>query len=1260
MTHRLHRMLLINARTSGAHASGLITEVNPCDGAAVIGNNSVGKTTTLELFPLFFGHLPSQIGHTGGGRETLLRYVLPTPESAIVFEYQRGPSPEHDLRLAVLRRRDGEDSSEYRFFQGGFRRELFVSAPDGDEGQAFFLDDDASVEASARLGIAPSRKLSSAHYRHVILGMKANNKESVGLRQMSTHYSFGPVDRPLANLDKLVAAVVKSQVSFQDFIAVTVDMVQQELGAGNGIWGSSRDKVQIKEIKGHLTRWLAQRDACANALAKSGQVDKLRQLLTDQISTQALLGAIKGQVIDAVRVKREAAGSIHKEMLALQADRQAQIDQEQVVTRQLDDAHHDALERVARIKVELDAEQGIAADFQAKGAQAAEAALLKLPSIKVNIKQLADQIAVATDNARDIDRECTRLANQVNADAATQIDKLKQDQSSTQGQQIQDLDALEKQHRIAEDGHRKADAAELNALQERTNEASAAVGEASVKVERPSAQPETIQNLDECQTQLNSLNQQNKAKVQAEREAQQGLTAAQNRRQESHAQFEGCVSNLRLAQQVLATAQEQATPIPGSVLDLYQKASDKDRWRNLVRILRPDVIHSTILNPTDQTSQVVSQAGEAGDRLEAELAALELAYGWELNLHGLRDPDWTNPDWGRDQVTRASTRLAAAQTAHTHASQQRQLAQEAAQAAQQAHDLAKAALAIHEKKIDDARVRLEQARDRQQRELAAAVDQARPVLEAAQKAFKKAQDDLLRARQQQQAAAQLRRKEYDDAKGRITLSASERIAEIEKQIRDIRSSAASSLGAIEAQRIQQMREKGVDVTHVKRLESDLARLEGEQRDLEKTEPLVSRWQQWRSGGGQARLDTLRKEKTQADSDLTQISQQRLQHKDLCGQAQNTHNQAYGSLQTKRDVLGKEVGTLEGMLSNELDRFQARAVDTALTWVEKPVDMFQKDVSAALSGYRARERNIENDFARLRNDLTAREGAIKDLVEAALAEVAEEAGTTARATKLVNVFLDIRTQVVPNINTSLRTALAEIGQFRKKVSDFASEVTRFNTRLQAGMVKVSAFPWLSDLSLHIRTNFDDLGFMGSLKGLDEVIRNHALSQTGGTSASNELPPGDLVSALRDFVSLIQGDGTIEINLASHVIIQGGVTVKGVHKTFKRESDIASIDSTGLTTIVVIALLSGMLNMIRGHDTPIYVPWAADEVGKFDPGNFASLMRMLKDNRIDVVTASPVLGIAQQRLFARRYNFTEGGGIAIYAPLSALPRPDQKGL
>lgn len=103
MSSRLRKVYLVNAKTSGSTTSARISEIDPRGGAAIIGGNGAGKTTTLQVIALFFGYSPIQMVQSGENRESMLRFILPYPESAIVFEYQRGNEPQ-DVCHVILRR----------------------------------------------------------------------------------------------------------------------------------------------------------------------------------------------------------------------------------------------------------------------------------------------------------------------------------------------------------------------------------------------------------------------------------------------------------------------------------------------------------------------------------------------------------------------------------------------------------------------------------------------------------------------------------------------------------------------------------------------------------------------------------------------------------------------------------------------------------------------------------------------------------------------------------------------------------------------------------------------------------------------------------------------------------------------------------------------------------------------------------------------------------------------------------------------------
>ena len=152
---RVLRMIMVNIGTVQHGLSHRITEIDPQGCAAVIGPNGVGKTTTLRLFPLFYGSKPSGLIDRNGGQQSIIKFVLPSTRSALVFEYTRGLA-EHDRRIVVIRSKgEGSDTAEYRLFKTGYRKELFI----GDDGT--ILDDAQTCDRAIKMGIEPPSSVES-------------------------------------------------------------------------------------------------------------------------------------------------------------------------------------------------------------------------------------------------------------------------------------------------------------------------------------------------------------------------------------------------------------------------------------------------------------------------------------------------------------------------------------------------------------------------------------------------------------------------------------------------------------------------------------------------------------------------------------------------------------------------------------------------------------------------------------------------------------------------------------------------------------------------------------------------------------------------------------------------------------------------------------------------------------------------------------------------------------------------------------------
>lgn len=118
--NRLLRIVLIDG-----YAKNRRNIISVDGGANLNGVNGSGKTSLLQLFPLFYGASPGAIVRKSNVRKSFVRYLLPRPTSYIIFEYMKDGQPV----MAVVSSKD--DSAVYRFVESGYEDRLFFSDQHG-------------------------------------------------------------------------------------------------------------------------------------------------------------------------------------------------------------------------------------------------------------------------------------------------------------------------------------------------------------------------------------------------------------------------------------------------------------------------------------------------------------------------------------------------------------------------------------------------------------------------------------------------------------------------------------------------------------------------------------------------------------------------------------------------------------------------------------------------------------------------------------------------------------------------------------------------------------------------------------------------------------------------------------------------------------------------------------------------------------------------------------------------------------------------
>lgn len=1217
MSFRLRRMVLVNAGTNKQAPSGRITEIDPRGGAAVIGANGVGKTTALKVVPLFFGHLPSQIVTAGQGLEPLVRHILRSHRAAIVFEYQRGSDEAEDIRIAVMRlRSDGADAPEYRIYKTGFQKEHFAAA-------GGFLDDEETDDLMRASGIQGTRKLTPADYRCIILRTRSNSKEAERLRRYSVEHSFGPKAMP--NLDRLVAAMVKPRINFEDIVQVAVGMVQEEQGLG-----AEGGKRSMKQGKASIQQWLVNRDACEDAAKLGPKVQNLQGHIGEHRMAEGRFRELRFDVESVAKARAQEHVTLGEQLNAAAVARDAskQADCEQREGFEQASSRADTLAREARATHQSAVDQQ--ERLVTERAEHWEKEVELLPTLRQRLRNLQAQAEAANRANADATTHYTNLWTKVESDAQSEALRLEGGKQAYNQRCETAVEAAAAAEREALVELGELERARRDELSDQLAPLQAAAGKHKAAVDTPRPDPELESALEAAMEKRREHGDAVLKSTTRLNEARDAVRVAEKAHQSAGDLRMGADSQLEQGNAALAVAANRLRPADGSLLAAL-KADSSGAWKqSIARVLNPE-----LLGRIDLDAKQIDGAGDA-------------LYGWSLRTEAIETPDWADDSLLQAAVDECETRLVrvrlnlkACQEAELSTSDAFLKAQSALAIVEAEHGVLTGKSQGFEDAVALARQQVSNSRQTAKTAAEEAFNNARRAIEEIARQQRGVAQDFQEQRRTATSASETQKKFARGERDRA-------IAAIDEAIKEIQEQALRQVRELKAQLLAKLTEAGIDPQHLIELGNVIEHLSADIETRQSKVSLVEQWRAWQRAGGASRVAQLKAAAVAETNRATAAAKTLTQFNLDAANRLKAHQQAITNLETRRGVVEGEVAALGSLVLDFGDYLPTPHAERNL---ERTANDLRMAVIAERSRIDELAAKIRSAFNTIRLALTSRDSAVKELVDASLARVADH-GEVSRANELCLCYRLIGPQVITNVNTSLKAVLGNIGQFRKSIVTFEKEVKTFNEKLQIGLNEVRRFERIGELSLHIVTNFESLDFYRKLSKMDDVIREHA-SQRGG-DARVDLPPVETAQALRDFMGVIGADGTLEVNLASHITLAGSVTENGVRRHFRRAAELENISSTGLTAVILITLMSGLLNAVRAG-AEVYVPWVSDEVGKYDPANFAALMQMLSDNRIDVITASPELPLTQLKLYAQRYQFLDHGEVRYYQPRKRPGQP-----
>lgn len=1211
--YQLRRMLLINAGTNKHLPSNRITSIDPRGGALVTGPNGVGKTMTLRLLPLFFGFLPSRLAADGDVQKGMVRFILPEETSAIAFEYQRGDSQE--LRLAVMRRdRADVNAPFYRIFRSAWDQNLFVR--DG-----IFLTDE---EATSGADVQYTKKLTSAEYRAVILRSALVSKDKT-MRALQMEHSFGP--SPLENLDRLVATMLQDKVSFSDIIQVAVSRAQQNIGAH-----TEHGRLAFKQKRSQIDDWVSRRRAGANALEKVSDVVALRDSMDRVISFENKIRTIWWDAHALKKFRDDARTSTADELQQFVKQWEIAVEQELGVRQTLAGAVSDVHGRyVSECKLR-DELQGQWAYFGLEDAEGWKQKLTSFATLQSELQGLRAQIEASTLQHGAAVAQYDRLKEDARSRAEADVKELEGAKKAPASAMERDCARIDEEFESTTRGLHTEHEAIMAELLEQKSLLHEQIGEWKQRLKEPQPSQQAQDSLRAANAALHAHQDRQFKAVQKNGRLGKEVEAARQAFDRQEGEVRRARTRLESCQDVLAQATEQLNPPEGTLLHALRTHPDQGWRHHLAKVIDAD----RLLMRTDLSPRWLEEGGSL--------------YGWGLGTEEIDSPTWVDDDRVRAAIAEHQQAIGAA-GAHLEAVQG-ELARLSAVLEQatvafstdsaelevmqsQSEELL-SVVGLAEQEIDSQKISMASVAGSKVSDLSKSLSDLELQISAKANGWVAQEAKLIAERNALKAA--------------VTARCEAALRAIEEVIENARSQVIVRCKEIDVQMNEHLSANGVDVGRLTAQQQEAGRLAGRIQDLERHRPMVAGWDVFTSNGGETRLATSKTKAHELGESLNRLQGQLSQHNtqwaqrtEVAGKDRTALMETIAGLERDSDSLQSlmlEIGSRPALIASAISPRHS---------VEELRGRFREE-SAALQNAQSA---MQSKFTNLRNDLFYGERQLGKFVQDWMSQrVSPDASLATQAQELCSCHARIGLEFVRANNVELRTILANIGSLHATIANFESEVKRVNTRLQEGLSQVKCFERIQDLKLDIEPNFEDLGFYKKLSQMSSAIR--AYNDARHTIDDHAPAPQKIVSALSDFASVLGSDGNLEVNLGQHITLSGSVVDNGKLKQFKREKELISISSNGLSSILRITLVMALINTMRGAD-PVYVPWVTDEIATFDGPNLIALMQMLAENKIDVVTAAPDLDPLLHPQFSQRYIFQDRGRVRVLADRSRPSSP-----
>lgn len=212
------------------------------------GGNGAGKTSALNLIPIFYGTEPSQLVDQVAEKDSFIDFYLPKQSSALIYEHRR----EDGYRLVVMYRNSSGSKTLYRFIHGSLEETFFhpTIAPLAEQGAAItdiiHALQDMGIRTSKQIDTITDYRAIIQNDRHLLRRKGRNNSSDISLAR---EYCLGGPNDTMSHLDRMSFAILRRKDMFDRLKTMVAETQFNDLHIDDRP-EHLKDKTLIDDIEG--------------------------------------------------------------------------------------------------------------------------------------------------------------------------------------------------------------------------------------------------------------------------------------------------------------------------------------------------------------------------------------------------------------------------------------------------------------------------------------------------------------------------------------------------------------------------------------------------------------------------------------------------------------------------------------------------------------------------------------------------------------------------------------------------------------------------------------------------------------------------------------------------------------------------------------------------------------------------------------------------------------------------------------------------